>query len=278
MKAHVFEPRRWPDILPCWLQPKFNGVRALYQAGHFQSADELPWNDGVLAHLVEPLLGMFPEPNIILDGELYVHGWSLQRINGAVQIARTAPREDTHEVCFYVFDVVNFQASFIDRIQMPFERIRSLNRKYPKVQVATTVQVPADNRAWADKFYAETVAEGFEGIMYRLGVCPYTRPSMGRGISDKNNRTFHLLKRKSWQDDEFVCVGIQEGEGKRAGMVGAFVCKTPEGKTFTVGSGLSESEATYYLANPPTHQLIKVKFLCLSEDGIPLNPTVMCVM
>jgi hypothetical protein len=92
-----------------------------------------------------------------------------------------------------------------------------------------------------------------------------------------------LLKRKDWHDGEFECVGVEEGLGKRVGMVGAFVCKIEKNQAsnrnlFTVGSGLTDAEATEYFINPPISRQIKVKYLTLSQDGIPLNPTVMCVL
>lgn len=279
--AHTYEPKRWPEGVSCHVQPKLNGVRALYQNGSFQSRDELPWNPNVLAHLTEPLKQMFPDERTILDGELYVHGWSLQRINGAVQIARTEPREDTKEVQFWVFDVVSYQLPFEERIRPVFKTIMDL--QHPNINAVTTVSVPSSDRVWVEKFYSQAVTDGFEGIMFRIGSCPYTYPSMGRGISDKNNRTWHLLKRKSWCDGEFECVGVEEGLGKRAGMVGAFVCKIEKNQAsnrnlFTVGSGLTDAEATEYFVNPPIGKFIKVKYLTLSQDGIPLNPTVMAVL
>jgi ATP-dependent DNA ligase len=285
MLAHTFEDKRWVGG-PCWLQPKFNGVRALYQNGRFQSRDELPWNPNVLAHLTEPLLKMFPDDRVTLDGELYVHGWPLQRINGAVAINRTEPREDTHEVCYYVFDKVSFGKPFFVRFSEVEGTIRQL--QHPNVHAATTVQPP--NREWVETFYANTVAEGFEGIMYRIGLCPYTVPKQPKEnnkgfLSDKNNRTWHLLKRKGWQDEEFTCVAIEEGVGKRARMVGAFVCQinnwtesSPPHGQFCVGSGLTDSEAKHYFENPPIGRKIKVKFLTYTNGGIPFNPTVEAVL
>lgn len=285
MLAHIFEEKRWAGG-PVWLQPKFNGVRALYQAGRFQSRDELSWNPNVLAHLSEPLLKMFPDDRTILDGELYVHGWPLQRINGAVAINRLEPNEDTLEVSYYVFDNVSFGKPFFVRFGEIEGTIRQL--QHPRIHAATTVQPPS--REWVEEFYANTVAEGFEGIMYRVGLCPYTTPKQPKEnnkgfLSDKNNRTWHLLKRKSWMDKEFVCESVEEGEGKRAGMVGAFVCHKdlcPDDlrfePRFRVGSGLTDAEATHYFLNPPIGRKIKVKFLCYTRDGIPFNPTVEAIL
>lgn len=291
--AHIYEPKRVPSGIPVHIQPKLNGIRALYQAGNFQSRDELPWNPKVLKHLSDELKAMFPEPEIILDGELYVHGWPLQRINGAVQIARSEPRDDTHLVEYHIFDRVSYQLSFKDRFQL-IEQRRSLMDRNSKIRMVTT---------WFDStlegvedLYIKFVEAGFEGIMYRLGNCPYTRPkqpwqgrrtateclSKSAFASDKNNRCWHLLKRKDWQDGEFLCVAVEEGEGKRAGKVGRFVCKVNPDKelTFGVGSGVSDEEAALYFRAPNLviDHFIKVKFLTYTEDGKPFNPTIEAIL
>jgi ATP-dependent DNA ligase len=283
MLAHVYEDKRWVGG-PCWLQPKFNGVRALYQAGCFQSRDEHPWPKGFLKHLTDPLQAMFPDKRTILDGELYVHGWKLQRINQAVAVNATVRGQtaDTLEVSYYVFDAVSFGKPFFVRFNEVEGTIRQL--QHPKIHAATTVQPP--NREWVEQFYAHTVSDGFEGIMYRVGLCPYTVPKQPKEnskgfLSDKNNRVWHLLKRKSWMDEEFFCIGVEEGEGKRAGKVGAFICQlngyNNPGR-FGVGSGLTDTEAKYYFDNPPIGRKIKVKFLTYTEDGIPFNPTIEAIL
>jgi len=111
-----------------------------------------------------------------------------------------------------------------------------------------------------------------------------------RFLSDKDNRCWHLLKRKDWQDDEFECVGVIEGEGKLTGTLGALLCECSRRAThepgisrhsvpqFHVGSGLSDSERQHYWFNPPIGRLVKVKYLCLSDAGIPLNPTILCIL
>ena len=288
--AHVYEPHR--VTYPCYVQPKLNGIRALYQNGNFQSRDQLPFPAGLLAHLATPLQGIFG-PEVILDGELYVHGWSLQRINAAVTPVRQQPTEDTVQVQYHVFDRVDYQWSFHDRyangIQLPL--VGSVCRVHTR-RVESELQ--------ADVAYAEFVEKGYEGCMYRLGDCPYTVPKqeirdcdtriftglrLPRYLSDKSNRCWHLLKRKDWQDDEFECVGVVEGEGKLQGMLGALTCashatRPGEGRhsVFSVGSGLTDAERQHYWTNPPIGRLIKVKYLCLSDAGIPLNPTILCIL
>lgn len=272
--AHIYEPHR--VTYPCYVQPKLNGIRALYQNGRFQSRDELPFPEGLLEHLAAPLREAF-SPEVILDGELYKHGWLLQRINGAVTPVRQQPTEDTLQVEYHVFDVVDYNKSF-------YERYNNVDFRGTGVQSVRTVHCGTE--ALSNELYAQFVSLGYEGMMYRLGGCPYTRPkqpyavAMGRTkfLSDQSNRCWHLLKRKSWADDEFICVAVVEGEGRLQGTLGALVCITPSGLRFNVGSGVTDSERAVYWHEPPIGHQIKVKYLVLSSDGIPLNPTILAVL
>lgn len=282
--AHIYDSSR--ISYPCYVQPKLNGVRALYQNGCFQSRDELPFPTGLLDHLAKPLKETF-SPEVILDGELYVHGWPLQRINAAVTPVRQSPTEDTIQVQYHIFDRIDFSLSFIERFKSLVDPVRPIWGP-----VRNVYTWPANDASCADLKYAEFVSEGYEGMMYRLGDCPYTvskqewrhpwsttiaRPRT-RFLSDKDNRCWHLLKRKDWQDHEYECVGTVEGEGKLAGTLGALICNVPMvlamDRKFHVGSGLTDAQRDFYWRNPPIGKLIKVKYLCLSSDGIPLNPTI----
>lgn len=282
--AHIYEPKR--VTYPCYVQPKLNGIRALYQGGRFQSRDELPFPVDLLDHLAKPLLEIFG-PEVILDGELYKHGWPLQRINAAVTPVRQELTEDTLQVEYHVFDVVDKNKSFGQRFKTVWFDI-TVSKSNVIHAVKTSI---AETEQGADLFYVDCVEKGYEGMMYRLGDCPYTTPKQNRYgyfgnpgydirskfLSDKDNRAFHLLKRKDWQDDEFEIIGVVEGEGKYVGMMGAIICQT-NGSKFNVGSGFSDAERTHYFQNPPIGKLCKVKYLVLSSDGIPLNPTNFCIL
>jgi hypothetical protein len=281
--AHVYEPHR--VTYPCYVQPKLNGIRALYQNGRFQSRDQIPFPVGLLAHLSSPLQNVFG-PDTILDGELYVHGWPLQRINAAVTPVRRHPTEDTVKVEYHVFDVVDFGKSFHDRVYLsaltklmsgPIGPINLVN-----CELALSLRD-------ADELYAEFVASGYEGMMYRLGDCPYTLPNQewvrgwranprSKNFSDKNNRCWHLLKRKSWTDDEFEFLSLNETAGELGERGFQMWVKARNGSPFKVSSGLSQSELDSYLETPPVGRQIKIKYLVLSDKGIPLNATILAVL
>jgi ATP-dependent DNA ligase len=274
--AHIFSPKRLINVETIYVQPKLNGVRALYQDGHFQSRWEQPWNDIVLRHLSD-VLRQYVLPSMVLDGELYVHGWPFQRINGAVALNRHEPNSDTTLIEYHVFDVVDFHLPFKERL----EQVKVNDRQLRVVETHKLL-----HRDLANDYYHKFVSAGYEGMMYRLGDCSYTWPkklgmpfngAKPRPLSDKDNRCWHLLKRKDWQDDEFDCIAVEEGEGKRKNMVGAFICRCGE-HFFRVGIGFTEAQAIYYFENPPMDRKLKVKYLVLSRDGIPLNPSLIAVL
>lgn len=304
--AHTYEPHRIPTAAPLHVQPKLNGVRALagidnQNRWRFQSRDELAWDYEILEHVACELDRLAVPKDWVLDGELYVHGWPLQKINGAITPVRKERREDTALVEYHIFDRVDFHQSFIERFNSVYSCLAhqsSIVRMVRTYMVGHNSLIPTT----ADDYYAQFVAEGYEGMMYRLGTCPYTKPKQlktlggpseiggarsAKFLSDKNNRTWHLLKRKDWQDGEFECLGVTEGEGKRAGMIGSFECashatRPGEGRhsVFSVGSflGFTDADLTHYLQNPPIGRKLKVKYLCLSSAGIPLNPTLLTVL
>lgn len=275
LKAHVYVPKKLRT--PCFAQPKLNGVRALYQHGQFYSGDEIPWKSTVLQHLASELGNILSTSPICLDGELYVHGWSLQRINSAVAVKRNAPTVETPSIEYHVFDCVRFNTPFIDRWGHIRELLAPAHINGTNIKLVETSMV-TDLRT-ADAHFAQSVLSRYEGSMYRMGECLYTTP--GRGAT-KDNRTWDMLKRKAWQDADFRVVGVQEGKhtdlgGKYVGTLGAFVLTTESGHVFTASPAFTDTERLQYFREPPIGLLAQVKYLNLSDDGIPLHPTVLAI-
>lgn len=271
--AHIYEPKRFQHG---YVQYKYDGVRAIYQNGRFQSRDEHPFAAPLLDHLSKELQQRI-HPDALLDGELYVHGWPLSRINGAVSTARSLPIEDTLQVQYHVFDAPCASRAFHERWDWAIRHIVGLKNTV----LAKTQEIfsPTD----ADAFYTHAVEQGYEGIMYRLGTCPYTTPKQKNNdpasrlkyLSDQNNRCWHLLKRKDWQDDWFLCTDLEEGTGKCSGMMGALVLKASNGETFRVGSGFDDLTRKRLWETPTliVDHFVHVRYRVLTSYGIPFNPT-----
>jgi DNA ligase-1 len=68
--------------------------------------------------------------------------------------------------------------------------------------------------------YENYIKEGFEGQMIRTDS------------KYENKRSKFLLKRKEFQDNEYVILDVIEGEGNKAGMAGAMVFENELGIRF----------------------------------------------
>lgn len=252
-----------PDIFH--VQPKLNGVRALCHKGNFQSRDEILWHDGKLEHLAIHLRHM-PD-NLVFDGELYLHGCSLQRINSAVSVKSRLITDLTPRIEYWVYDVFDQKNPM-----MPFEdrfayMKHLLDPICSPIIVCPTFRV---RREGAERFFAKAKRENFEGIMYRVSESPY---GIVANCTNKENRWPVLLKRKDFLDAEVVVTGIEHGEGKYTEAMGALVCEYENGKTFRVGSGFSDAERFRYIIDPPIGYKIRIKYEMLSDEGTPLKPT-----
>ena len=87
----------------------------------------------------------------------------------------------------------------------------------------------ADKAALLAKL-SELEQAGAEGLMLHQQDALY-----------KTGRSSDLVKLKTYQDTEAEVVGYRPGKGKYLGMVGALIVKMPDGKTFAIGSGLTDA-------------------------------------
>jgi len=258
-KGHIYEPNRinWGNDA-VYALPKLNGLRVCFRDGGLFSYDNKRYSEKVVPHLYKVLSRVYRIYGRALDGELYRHGWPLQRINAAGAVNRKSPGEESHLLKFYVFDVVSSE-HFLKRYRMYRNIVSSLQSEH--VRSVQSIRIETEEEA--NSVYRNFIKRGYEGAIYRINDCQY-----------EFGRQWHVLKRKDWLDDEFKVIGLNEEidkNGKPKGRMGALVCKTISGKRFSVGTGFSAQEREDYWDNPPIKKKLKVKYLTLSEDGIPLN-------
>ena len=253
------------------VQPKLNGVRMLYHNNFCQSRDEKFWGANCLGGIRE-ILRDLPD-NIILDGELYCHGMSLQQINSRISVNRKEPHKDEGRIEYHVFDclcVDSLDATQDDRILRLDTIFRQLSSGLVKLVESRTCFSDAE----ADMHYSCWLDAGYEGMMYRRNA-PYGILS---NCGNKENRWDTLLKRKDWLDEDCECIGIVEGEGKYRGSTGSLLLQFPDNNaTFSAGSGLSDMERQQFFFDPPVGAKVKVKYEMLSDAGIPLKPVIILV-
>ena len=271
MLAKKFAEHKHKLLFPCFVQPKLNGIRALYWNGRMQSRDGHFWEDNIMSHVTEAL-HCVPE-NYILDGELYVHGWSLQQINGQAAVTRKNVGAATRRVEYHVFDMIDAKRTKL-RFQERVERLETLKPHLtPSVTLVDTRMVYGLGEA--EKHYGEYREQNYEGMMYRQNEVY----GLEQFCSNKENRWDVLLKRKDWLDEDCEILGIEQGTGKYCDCVGSLLLRFPEnGATFNAGSGLSDSQRLQFMSESPVGRMAKIKYEMLSDGGVPLKPTIEAVL
>jgi DNA ligase-1 len=257
MRAAVYDASKFGHVVS---MPKLNGLRCMYIPGRgFFSRDGKRWNDAVLNHIIPPTT------DYILDGELYCHGMSLQKINAAVGVNRIEPGENANWIKFFAFDLVEPKFNALTRMLL-LEKI--INDHREEIEMMTMVEWEiCKTRIELDICYNHCITQGFEGQMLKSVFGSY----MPQGTKERS--TMNLQKRKAFLDDEFLCIGrVVSTEGKCAGKLGALEFVTSKGVSFEVGTGFTDDEREEYIApNYDFRKKATIKYLNLTDDGRPFN-------
>ena len=256
MRAAVYDASKFGHVVS---MPKLNGLRCMYIPGQgFYSRDGKRWNDAVLE-------GIFPPPlnDYIIDGELYCHGMSLQKINAAVGVNRILPGEDAKHISFYAFDIVEPKYNALTRMLL----LEKIIKESTGVGVEMIPWSICKTRIELDECYEEYLKQQFEGQMLKSVFGSY----MPQGTKERS--TMNLQKRKAFLDAEFFCVDrVVSDEGKCKGKLGALKFVTSKGVSFEVGTGFTDEEREEYIQ--PSYDFRKkatIKYLNLTDDGRPFN-------
>ena len=168
---------------------------------------------------------------LILDGELYRHGWNLQKISG---LARKETLEEDHkELRYHCYDIVDETSTFKQRV----ERLNKFKEDCPpdsKLIIIEQRLISGLDSIMA--MHNEAVANGYEGLVIK-------DPDMVYKCGARDNRA---LKVKEFVDDEFKIVGLVEGL-RDEDM--CFLMEMPDGTQFKAKPIGDRAQKQYYRDN-----------------------------
>lgn len=229
--------------LEYFVSEKLDGVRGRWTGEHLETRN---------GHRISaPAWFTAGWPEIPMDGELWIAGGRFEEVSGIVR--RQAPADaEWRRVKFMVFDLPAHPGTFAERVAA----MQALRDVPPWLVVIDQFRV-ADARE-LDRRLAEIVANGGEGLILHHQDNRYAAgPSRG------------LLKYKPWQEGEAKVVAHVPGKGKYAGLVGALLVETDDGRRFRVGSGLADADRA---APPPLGAHIVYRYNGVTENGLPRFP------
>ncbi len=263
--------KEWKDtapLSPCFMQPKLDGIRCIAKLNSYPAVGSKPfitlWSRNEkplhLPHLQAPLLALFARLNNteFFDGELYLHGKSFQDIASLVKRANH-PLQDT--ISYHIYD---------RQLKDPWGDQKFGTRFYggdwpslSRIVKVPTFYVPDVDQA--NRHHAKFVAQGYEGSIYRTDRCLY----------EEGKRSPNLLKRKDWQEDDFLVLKVKEGKGKNAGTA-IFECSSAGwgSNTFdvTAPGTYRNKKKLFDNADDYIDKLLSVRYQNLTDGGIPRFP------
>lgn len=243
-------------------QNKLDGVRAraVWQGGNIVliSRQGLPWE--ATGHLNKQLEAVLPR-DCELDGEIYLHGKSLQWIS-----SRTKKKQEGTELLeYHAYDmpVVDGQEGlpWTKRKQGLSTLFESMVTWAGSPAIKHVISTPVTSPEHAKHLHDAAVDAGYEGLIIRKIAAEY----------EYGFRSPVILKMKDFKDSEFIIVGHTDGKGKESGVV-VWICKNdindltfetrPRG-TYEDRSKLFDRAETYY------GKELTVRFIGRNESGLP---------
>lgn len=265
-----------------WLASrKIDGLRCIIYLGddgklHTSSRGATNYDSAMFEILTHPALIKLFKNNkgLMLDGECYHHGYTLQQINSIARTQKVA--KDLEVLQFYWYDIVDLNNPFKSRLakmksiaeelkeygsEIGWKPDRIFKENELRIQFVPQVEVNGwDNMM---KLHNDYVSEGWEGLVIRDPERPY-KP---------NGRTNDMIKIKVYKDDCFKVIDKEAGLRGSEDMV--FIMEMPDGRTFKAKPfGDREQKEEYWINFDKKYKghIGECKFFYYSDDGIPLQP------
>ena len=248
MLCSPFEQKLVDKInFPAYAQMKMDGMRfnAIVRDGKCEFRSRNGKEILLLGNLEQEFIALAGSIDCVFDGELLVmldgdHQFAdRQTGNGILNKANkgTISAEQAALVHATVWDLIPY-VQFVDGYcPTPY------SKRYSTLEAIVSKQKPEGKKIWnvtstivqtleeAQEIFQGYLAEGYEGIILKDG----------NGVWE-DKRAKHQIKFKGELECDLKIVAIEEGTGKYAGMLGAIVCESSDGKIkVNVGSGFNDA-------------------------------------
>lgn len=199
MLAHTYQDHSTKVKYPVYVQPKLDGHRciAFKKDGVVFLWSRKRKRIDTVHHITQEVNNLLREQpdGVFLDGELYKHGWTLQRISSAVK----KRNDDTPQLEFHVYDcgMVGLDHNFKQRNSLLVEM--EMISGFTSLVGVPTYHIGDEDalKPTHDSF----VKSGYEGLILRQLNSPY-----------EYKRSYSLLKMKEMLDAEFDIISVSPGK------------------------------------------------------------------
>lgn len=249
------------DGIEFWLTQKLNGVRATLYRGELIARSGQPYTG--LEHILNAVGKWAEASGVVLDGELTLKDKGELSDNEAFRMAAgilNSDAENKTRICYTIFDIIPIQDFESNTPRVTYENRRAVLDGFSDILNSDCTQVlpvlyhgKEQSKIW--QLLEQMVTEDKEGLMLNTNV-PYFR-----------TRHKGILKVKQFYSMDLPILRCEEGSGRLAGRLGAFVLDF-RGNEVKVGSGFSdEQRITYWQKRDEiAGMLCEVKYKEISAD------------
>lgn len=230
------------DVTQYWVSEKLDGVRAYWDGKQLISR-----GGNVIA---APAWFVADFPAQPLDGELWLARQQFEKVLSIVSKQQPIASE-WQQLRYYIFELPDAPGTFTERVRAMQVLVQQQNSPY----LQAVKQFRVADRAELFATLQQLEQSGAEGLMLHHQDARY-----------KTGRSADLVKLKSYQDTEAIVIGYRPGKGKYQGMVGALIVRTPQGKEFAIGSGLTD---VLRQTPPEIGTVITYRYNGYTNNGIP---------
>ena len=235
----------WRPGLPLqdyWISEKYDGVRGYWNGQQLLSRG----GQAISA----PAWFTAGWPATSMDGELWAGRGQFAKAQSTT--AQATPDEAAWRgMRFMVFDLPEAAGTFDERLP----RLQAAVARIAQPWVVAVPQQKLSDEKELTALLGRTVRAGGEGLMLHRGDSLY-----------RGGRSGDLLKHKPYEDAEARIIGYRAGQGRWQGMTGALLVQAPDGRRFSLGSGLNAAQR----ARPPAiGSWVTYRYQGLHASGLP---------
>lgn len=239
-----------------FIQPKLDGMRCLAfvkNTGKVELVSRAGKKIENMVHIEKELsmLGM----DIILDGELYVHGEGFQTNMSYVKKYYPGKSE---RIVFNVYDVVDKEKSYYERTKILSSFQMTSVKRLPFNQVINEEEII--------EFYTQFIEEGYEGAMVKISNSGYK----------SNTRTSELLKYKKFIDIQLPILDIIPADQRPDWGIPVFYWEGAKDAVLKSNTKMTHEQRKDLLENKQEYigKYAEIRFFEYSDKGVPRFPVV----
>lgn len=203
-------------------------------------------------------------PNIMLDGEIYIHGFPLSEISGLVRLKEYDPEK--HDILeFHCYDLAVDNLIFDKRLEL-LEKLQIYFIDEKKIKILEHIEI--NGYSEAKSYHDIWVGQGYEGAILRDPLKEYKF----------GGRDIRMVKLKEFKEEEFEIIGYELGLRGSEDM--CFIVKVSDTvtcKAKPLGNRELKERYVKEFDGKIRGKMGTVKFFYYTEDGSLFLPAFKCV-